>query len=81
MIRLTAVQTLIVNFNKFGASALDFFIYTHTKTTDWIEFHEIKQDILLKIAQIIEDNNAEIAFPTSTLHIESQDDTSAMEQL
>ena len=74
-------QALIVNFNKFGASALDFFIYTHTKTTDWIEFHEIKQDILLKIAQIIEDNNAEIAFPTSTLHIESQNDTSAMEQL
>ena len=58
-------QTLIVNFDKFGPSALDFFVYTFTKTTDWIEFHEIKQDVLLKIAQIIEDNNAEIAWTGS----------------
>ena len=64
-------QTMIVNFNQFGASTLDFFVYTFTKTTDWIEFHHIKQDVLLKIAQIIEDNNAEMAFPTSTVHIES----------
>ena len=65
-------QTLIVNFNQFGASTLDFFVYAFTKTTDWIEFHGIKQDVLLKIAQIIEDNNAEMAFPTSTLHIAPQ---------
>ena len=71
-------QTMIVNFNKFGASTLDFFVYTFTKTTDWIEFHQIKQDVLLKIAQIIEDNNAEIAFPTTTVHIEPTD--SAIEQ-
>ena len=73
-------QTLIVNFDKFGPSALDFFVYTFTKTTDWIEFHKIKQDVLLKIAQIIEDNNAEIAFPTSTVHIESVDNLSGMEE-
>ena len=73
-------QTLIVNFDKFGPSALDFFVYTFTKTTDWIEFHKIKQDVLLKIAQIIEDNNAEIAFPTSTVHIESVDSLSEVEK-
>ncbi|MDG1163768.1 MAG: mechanosensitive ion channel family protein [Porticoccaceae bacterium] len=63
-------QTMIVNFNKFSASSLDFFVYTFTKTTDWIRFHKIKQDVLLKVAAIIESNHAEIAFPTSTLHIE-----------
>ena len=62
-------QTLIVNFNSFSASSLDFFIYTFTKTTNWIKYHEVKQDVLLKIMQIIEDNGAEIAFPTSTIHI------------
>lgn len=64
-------QTLIVNFNKFASSSVDFFIYTFTKTTDWIAFHEIKQDVLLKIMSIIESNNAEIAFPTSTLHVQT----------
>ncbi|MFK5913095.1 MAG: mechanosensitive ion channel family protein [Woeseiaceae bacterium] len=64
-------QTLMVNFNKFAASSLDFFIYTFTKTTNWIKFHEVKQDVLFKITDIVERNGAEIAFPTSTIHIEN----------
>ena len=62
-------QTMIVNFNSFAPSSLDFFIYTFTKTTNWIEYHKIKQDVLLKVADIINMHHAEIAFPTSTLHI------------
>lgn len=64
-------QTLIVNFNTFGPSSLDFFIYTFTKTKEWIRYHEIKQDVLLKVAEIIDRHGAQIAFPTRTLHIES----------
>ncbi|HEY9050795.1 MAG TPA: mechanosensitive ion channel family protein [Gammaproteobacteria bacterium] len=64
-------QTMIVNFNKFAPSSIDFFVYTFTKTTEWILFHEIKQDVLLKIMGIIQQHGAEVAFPTSTLHIES----------
>ena len=63
-------QIMIVNFNAFSASSVDFIIYTFTKTTEWVKFHHVKQDVLLKVAQIIEANQAEIAFPTSTLHID-----------
>jgi MscS family membrane protein len=62
-------QVLIVNFDKFAPSSLDFFIYTYTKTTEWVKFHEVKQDVLLKVAAIVEANNAQIAFPTSTVHL------------
>ena len=62
-------RTLMVNFNAFNASSLDFFVYTFTKTTVWTEFHGIKQDVLLRIAAIIERHGAEIAFPTQTLHV------------
>jgi len=65
-------QTLIVNFNKFAPSSLDFFIYTFTKTTDWVCFHKVKQEILLAILDIIEEQGAEVAFPTSTIHLDSQ---------
>lgn len=68
---IDTTQTLIVNFNAFGPSSVDFFIYTFTKTTDWIHYHAIKQDVLLKIANIISQHHAEIAFPTQTLHIDS----------
>ncbi len=63
-------QTMIVNFNTFSNSSIDFFIYTFTKTTDWIAFHEIKQDVLLKIADIIEEQAAEMAYPTQRLQID-----------
>lgn len=66
-------KTLIVNFNTFGPSSLDFFIYTFTKTKEWIHFHEVKQDVLLKIAEIIKQQNAQIAFPTHTVHLEKTD--------
>lgn len=62
-------QTLIVNFNQFAASSLDFFVYTFTRTTNWIEYHAVKEDVLLKILDIIAAHGAEVAFPTSTLHI------------
>lgn len=63
-------MTLMVNFNSFGASSLDFFIYTFTKTIVWEHFHEVKQDILLAVGRIIAANGAEIAFPTSTVHLQ-----------
>jgi len=63
-------QTLIVNFDTFGASSLDILIYTFTKTKEWVRFHEIKQDVLLKVADIIARHGAEIAFPTQTVHLD-----------
>ena len=62
-------KTMMVNFNEFSDSSVDFFIYCFTKTTQWVKFHQVKQDVMLRIAAIIEANNAEIAFPTSTIHI------------
>ncbi|WP_094751538.1 mechanosensitive ion channel family protein [Psychromonas sp. CD1] len=63
-------QTIIVNFDLFNHSSLDFFIYTFTKTTNWVRFHEIKQDILLKIADIVAQNNAEFALPSRQLYFD-----------
>ncbi|MGD8375098.1 MAG: mechanosensitive ion channel family protein [Acidobacteriota bacterium] len=64
-------RTLMVNFNAFGPSSVDFFVYTFTKTTKWTEYHEIKHRILLRISAIITNHGAEIAYPTSTLHVAS----------
>ncbi|MEC7125364.1 MAG: mechanosensitive ion channel family protein [Pseudomonadota bacterium] len=60
-------QTLIVNFNGYGKSSLDFFVYTFTKTTNWVKFHEIKQDVMLRIIRIVHEHQADFAFPTTTV--------------
>jgi MscS family membrane protein len=66
---IDTTQTLIVNFNQFAASSIDFFVYTFTRTTQWVRYHEVKHDVLLQIAAIIAGHGAEIAYPTSTLHV------------
>ena len=62
-------QKAKVYFKSFSASSCDFFVYAFTKTKDWEEFLRIKQDVLLKVAEIIEQHNAEIAYPTTTVYI------------
>jgi MscS family membrane protein len=42
-------------------------VYTFTKTTDWVRFHEIKQDVMLKIIEVVQSHDADLAFPTITL--------------
>lgn len=70
-------QTMIVKFNAFSASSVDFMLYTFTKTVNWIEYHSVKHDVLLKVADIITAHGAEIAFPTRTVHIENEQEAEA----
>ncbi|EPT9253267.1 mechanosensitive ion channel family protein [Vibrio alginolyticus] len=77
---IDARQTLIVNFDTFGPSSLHFFIYTFTKTVNWVRYHEVKQDILLKVINIIKEHDADIAFPTQTLKLDPIQMVKAEEQ-
>lgn len=61
----------MVHFLDFGPSSLNFQIYTFTKTTNWEIYRDVQQDVFLKIINIIHKHGADIAFPTQTLHIES----------
>jgi len=64
-------QTQIVHFVSYGASSLDFMVYCFTRTTDWVTYHAVKEDVLLKIMAIVHAKGADFAFPTRTLHLES----------
>ena len=64
---IAADQTLMVNFNRYASSSLEFFIFAFTKTTNWVEFHRVKQDVLLQVSGIVLDEGAEFAFPTTTI--------------
>jgi MscS family membrane protein len=63
-------QTLLVRFDRFGDSSLGIFIYAFTNTSDWAAFLETKEDINLKIMEIVKENNAEFAFPSQSLYVE-----------
>jgi MscS family membrane protein len=65
-------QTLMVSLNEFADSSVNFFVYALTHTTNWSEYHQVKEKVLFEINEIIERNDSEIAFPTRTLHINNE---------
>ncbi len=63
-------QTLLVRFDKFEDSSLSIFVYTFVNSAVWSEYLRVKENINLKIMQIVEQNGAEFAFPSQSLYIE-----------
>jgi MscS family membrane protein len=63
-------DTLLVNFKSFGDSSLNIFIYTFTATANWDKYLTIREDIHLKIMQIVEENESSFAFPSQSIYIE-----------
>ena len=73
-------NSMMVNFDRFAASSLDIFVYCFTKTVVWADYHQVKQDVLVKVMNIIEQHGAEIAFPTTTLHLVEQPDPKLLDE-
>lgn len=69
-------ETLLVNFESFGDSALNIFIYTFTATSNWSKYLEIREDIHLEIMRIVEDNHSSFAFPSQSIYVEEITKTS-----
>lgn len=70
---IDTTKACFVNLISFGPSSLDLLVYTFTKTTAWIPFQGIKQDVMLKILDIIHKHNADVAFPTRTIEVEDSE--------
>jgi MscS family membrane protein len=62
-------STRMVNFLNFGASSLDIQIYAFTSTKVWKEYRKVQQEVFIRVLEIVQDNGAEFAFPTTTVHV------------
>ena len=63
-------ETLLVNFESFGDSALILFVYTFATTANWAKYLQIREDVHFRIMKIIEENSASFAFPSQSIYIE-----------
>lgn len=68
--RIAKDQLLMVYFTDFGDSSLDIFIYCFTNTADWAEYLSIREDVNLKIMEIVERHGSSFAFPSRSLYVE-----------
>ncbi len=72
-------QTLMVHFDTFNASSIDFFIYCMTHTVNWQRYHRVKQDVLLKIGEIVNEHGGAVAYPTRTIEVETSPELAGLE--
>lgn len=63
-------QKIEVYFTGFGESSLDIDVSAYIATTAGVYFPAIRQDLLLKIAEIIQERGAQIATPTNIVELQ-----------
>jgi MscS family membrane protein len=62
-----------VRFINFGAYSLDIEVLAYVNTIDWAEFLGIREDIFLRIIDIINASGTGFAFPSQTLYMGKDD--------
>ena len=67
MIDNTPARARFVSFNDYS---LDIEIFAYIKTSDWNEFLEVKEDLFLRIKDIVEEAGSDFAFPSQTMYFE-----------
>lgn len=63
-------ETIYVNFTEFNDSSLGIFCYFFTKTTNWGEYMQVRENINLDLMHIVEQNGASFAYPSQSLYVE-----------
>lgn len=67
-------EFFLVNFTDFGASSLDILVYCFTTSTVWGDYLEAREEVCLKIMDLLEQLGLEIAFPSRTIYLHSQEE-------
>ena len=63
-----------VRIDSFSDSSIDMLVQTFTVTNEWAEFLKIKENLAVKIIEIVENHEAGFAFPSQSLYVEKLSD-------
>ncbi|QKS71589.1 mechanosensitive ion channel family protein [Paenalkalicoccus suaedae] len=74
-------ELIMVKFSEFQDSSLEILVYYFTKPTGWVDHLNIKESINIAIIHMLEEEDVKIAFPTSTLHVENDDEIAFLNDL
>lgn len=80
-------ETVRVRFVGHGASSFDVQIRVYALTREWNEFFAIREDVLLRVNEIVEESGTGFAFPSRTVYmgqdggLDTERSDAAMEQV
>jgi MscS family membrane protein len=58
-----------IRVNNFAGAAFELELFAYVKTGDWAEFTAVRQDFILKIAEIVEAAGTRFAAPTQLTYL------------
>jgi len=64
-------NTTLVYIDEYANSSINILVYCFSRSPIWEDWLEAKQDVMIKISQLVKKNNCEFAFPTQTIHLEN----------
>ncbi|MEZ4363983.1 MAG: mechanosensitive ion channel family protein [Kofleriaceae bacterium] len=62
-------EEVVVRFKALGESSLNIEVVAWFQTTEWAEFRDLRQEMLLGFLEIVEKHGTSFAFPTRTVHV------------
>jgi MscS family membrane protein len=65
-------RTLLIYFDQIDAYSMNILVYAFSISVNWEEWLRVKQDVLTKIIQIIDDSTLELAVPAEEIHLLSK---------
>ncbi len=70
--RTSTEDNMYVNFHQISDVSLDIRLQYYVTIDDWAVYLEVVEEVNLKLLEIIENNKAELAYPTRTIQINQQ---------
>ena len=64
-------EDMTVTFDSFGASSLNIFVICYTKTTNYLEFLLLKEEINFALLNIMSEYGVATAFPSTSVYFET----------
>lgn len=65
-------NNVMVYLDRYSASSIDILIYCFSDTVNWQEWLGVKQDVMIKIAQIIRSNGLDFALPSQSVYLSNE---------
>jgi MscS family membrane protein len=66
-------NTTLVYIDEYANSSINILVYCFSRSPDWEDWLVTKQDVIVKISELVAKNNCSFAFPTQTLYIEKEE--------
>src|SRR5690625_1906511 len=67
-------ETIFVSVDQYEEYGLDILLYFFTKTTNWGEYLDVREEINLKILEIVEAADAKIAIPSQKIYTQTEEE-------